>query len=302
MERVTEQDVANANETVRQLTDQLRHAEDMLQRSEDRLRTLRIWSTRYTLLLRFRRVGAEFSLWPLAVMLVLPFSIAAFCFLLGALASLHAVIIVVAATWGGIVGLVLASVLLFIPPTEDIRRQLPGLQRDLARSTADREQWSAQRVHLSQRLVQAQRAQTQTQEDYARSQRAYSVSSQREELFRRDWRQMRGDQFRRFLEDVFRALGAMVETSELAGDQGVDLIVRRDDRRLAVHAQGCEQDVGNQAVQEVFAGMAYYQCDACVVVTNRHFTAAAQELARRVGCRLIDEDTMHQFVMGRLDI
>jgi restriction system protein len=53
-------------------------------------------------------------------------------------------------------------------------------------------------------------------------------------------------------------LGFSVRKTKVTGDQGVDLIVEGEGRLIAVQAKGYTGSVGNKAVQEVYAGMAFY--------------------------------------------
>ncbi|NLF73912.1 MAG: restriction endonuclease [Candidatus Anammoximicrobium sp.] len=110
---------------------------------------------------------------------------------------------------------------------------------------------------------------------------------------------MRDKEFEWFLKDVFEGLGYQVETTKASGDQGVDLIVSGDNRRIAVQAKGYANKVGNDAVQQVYAGMKYYNCGECAVITNNRFSSAARDLAKRVKCILIDRDGVENFVAGR---
>jgi HJR/Mrr/RecB family endonuclease len=58
--------------------------------------------------------------------------------------------------------------------------------------------------------------------------------------------------------------------------------------------------VGNGAVQEAYAGMAFYRCDTCMVITNSEFTPKAVELAGRIGCVLIDGSRIPKLIEGRM--
>ncbi len=96
-------------------------------------------------------------------------------------------------------------------------------------------------------------------------------------------------------------LGYKVEATKVTGDQGADLILSKADLRIAVQVKGYFSSVANSAVQEAFAGMAYYKCHFCAVVTNSRFTPAAKDVARNIGCALIDEDTLPEVILGRTD-
>jgi hypothetical protein len=118
------------------------------------------------------------------------------------------------------------------------------------------------------------------------------------QLLRTDWRSLRDVEFEAFLADVFRELGYRVETTKKTGDQGVDLILSRGRRRVAVQAKGYKDSVGNKAVQEVVAGRLYYECDGCAAVTNSTFTAGAWDLASSVGCLLIEGRDIPDLIRG----
>ena len=124
--------------------------------------------------------------------------------------------------------------------------------------------------------------------------------SKKNQLLLNDWRLLRGTPFEQFLVNVFEALGYPVQTTKASCDQGVDLIVTIDGHRVAIQTKGYEKSVGNDSVQEVYAGMQYYQCDACAVITNSRFTRAAIALARSTGCQLIEGADIPQLIRGEL--
>ncbi len=95
-------------------------------------------------------------------------------------------------------------------------------------------------------------------------------------------------------------LGFSVTKTKASGDQGVDLILERQDQRIAVQAKGYKKPVGNKAVQEVLGGMIYYKCKVCMVVANNIFTPNARDLAEHTGCRLIDVTQIPDLIDGQL--
>lgn len=113
------------------------------------------------------------------------------------------------------------------------------------------------------------------------------VGSRRYQLLQTDWRALRGTAFESFLQNVFEMLGYTVQMTKASGDQGIDLILTRKEKRIGVQAKGYADHVGNHAVMEAHAGKGFYHCDSCVVVTNSDFTHAARELAKEIGCMLI---------------
>jgi hypothetical protein len=126
------------------------------------------------------------------------------------------------------------------------------------------------------------------------------LASRRYQLLHGDWRSLRGIPFEEFCADIFEELGYRAEPTRTTGDQGADLIVTGKGRRIAVQTKGYEGSVGNKAVQEVYAGMAFYRCTSCMVLTNSAFTPAAFELAHAVDCRLIDGQRLPDLIEGRI--
>jgi restriction system protein len=126
------------------------------------------------------------------------------------------------------------------------------------------------------------------------------VASRRCELLRSNWRALRGIPFEEFLGDVFGLLGYAVETTPTTCDYGVDLILTRNGRRIAVQARGYSESVGNCAVRDVYAGMAFYRCDECVAITNSEFSHPARVQAEALNCRLIDGSQIPALIEGTI--
>ena len=99
--------------------------------------------------------------------------------------------------------------------------------------------------------------------------------------------QLSGAEFEKFLAGLFRSQGYTVELTPSTGDYGADLILIKDERRIAVQAKRYVGSVGVSAVQEALSGQAYYQCNAAWVVTTGTFTTNALELAKKSGVKLI---------------
>jgi HJR/Mrr/RecB family endonuclease len=112
---------------------------------------------------------------------------------------------------------------------------------------------------------------------------------------------MSGGDFEEYLADIFRYRGYQVERTGQTGDQGVDLIVSLGaGTRIAIQAKCYGGSVSNNAIQEVYTGMAFYRCHGCAVVTSSHFTTGAREVAAATGCLLIDGSQIANLIRGRV--
>lgn len=89
-----------------------------------------------------------------------------------------------------------------------------------------------------------------------------------------------GYQFEVLLEELFVAMGYLVDRTKKSGDQGADLICKKDGKKTVVQAKRYKKSVGNKAVQEVIASRTFYDADNAFVVTSSDFTSSAKILAR----------------------
>jgi hypothetical protein len=144
-----------------------------------------------------------------------------------------------------------------------------------------------------------------TQEAYERAIERHdwliaTLKDRRYQLVHSDWRALRDTAFEDFVAEIFELLGFSVKKTKVTGDQGVDLVAEGKGRRIAVQTKGYKGGVGNDAVQEVHAGMKFYQCLECLVVTNSYFTPSAIALARSCECKLIDGRSIARLIEGNL--
>lgn len=100
---------------------------------------------------------------------------------------------------------------------------------------------------------------------------------------------MTGPQFESFCGELLKQNGFRdVQVMGGSGDQGVDIIAKKEGLRYAIQCKRYSSKLGNTPVQEVFAGRIHYGCDIAAVMTNNYFTAGAAELARSTGVFLWD--------------
>ena len=102
---------------------------------------------------------------------------------------------------------------------------------------------------------------------------------------------MEGHDFEYWCADLLRKAGFTdVEVTQGSGDQGVDILAKKDGVKYAIQCKCYASDLGNKPVQEVHAGKVLYNCQVGAVMTNRHFTAGGRQLAEATGVLLWDHD------------
>ena len=108
---------------------------------------------------------------------------------------------------------------------------------------------------------------------------------------------MEGHAFEEFVANLLRKLGyENVKVTPGSGDQGVDVIAMKDDKKYAIQCKRYSQKLGNKPVQEVHAGKTIYGCNVAVVITNNYFTDGGKEAAQALGVELWDRDILRRMI------
>ena len=111
---------------------------------------------------------------------------------------------------------------------------------------------------------------------------------------------MSGEDFELRLQSLFLSLGYTVRTTPRSGDFGCDLVLLNGvGRKTVVQAKRYSGNVGLEAVQQAVAALRHYDASSAMVVTNSHFTKAAEELAASNGVELIDRDHLGLLLAGQ---
>ena len=71
------------------------------------------------------------------------------------------------------------------------------------------------------------------------------------------------------------------QVTQGSGDQGVDVVANVNGLRLAIQCKLYTGSVGNKAVQEVLAGMSFFDLDRGVIISTGKYTKSAHALANK---------------------
>ena len=108
---------------------------------------------------------------------------------------------------------------------------------------------------------------------------------------------MDGHTFEYYCAELLRKNGYRnVEVTKASGDQGIDIIAYKNGVKYGIQCKCYSSNIGNKAVQEVFAGIKFYDCKVGIVMTNRYYTASAKELAAKNGIILYDRDKLNDLI------
>jgi Predicted endonuclease distantly related to archaeal Holliday junction resolvase and Mrr-like restriction enzymes len=106
-----------------------------------------------------------------------------------------------------------------------------------------------------------------------------------------------GFEFERFIASALEKNGYYdVEVTQASNDYGIDVIAYKDQVKYAIQCKHYSSPVSNSSVQEVAAGMKFYNAHVGVVATNSTFTKNAEELARANNILLWDRETIMNLI------
>lgn len=118
-----------------------------------------------------------------------------------------------------------------------------------------------------------------------------------------DFDNMEGHDFECFCAELLKKNGFKdVIVTNGSSDQGVDIIAEKESIKYGIQCKCYSSDIGNRAVQEIYAGKAFYKCHVGIVLTNRYFTKSAKKLAQSNGIILWDRDKLIALVNSGRDI
>lgn len=87
-----------------------------------------------------------------------------------------------------------------------------------------------------------------------------------------------------------------VEVTQRSNDHGVDVLATKDGVKYAIQCKNYATKVPVKAVQEIYAGKAFYDCHVATVMTNSVFAPGAKELAQKVGVLIWDRTVLQEMI------
>ncbi len=108
--------------------------------------------------------------------------------------------------------------------------------------------------------------------------------------------QMNGYEFEHFVVNILESLGFIAKVTKASGDQGVDILAKRNSKTYAIQTKRYSNTVGNKAIQEVVSGKQYYNANKGWVITNSTFTKSAIMLAESTSTILWDGYKLKQMI------
>ncbi len=102
------------------------------------------------------------------------------------------------------------------------------------------------------------------------------------------WNKMSGHGFEQAVANLFRNIGFTAEVSNRGGDGGVDIILQKAGRRIAVQCKRYKSAVGPHVIRDLWGTMNYLNFNEGCIVTTTGFTKGVTEFANDKHIFLID--------------
>ena len=202
---------------------------------------------------------------------------------------------------GFVTGLGGSASLFYVPSSKQLHAKLNTAQV-LHDKAADEWRTTVEAVPvLQQQHDQANTAYLQLRNTVEQQQQRILHEGRLNQLSAIPWQALSGTDFEEYLGHIFRAHGYQVDLTNTTNDCGVDLVLTRGTRRIAVQAKGYPSggSIGNDAVLKVVGGMRIYDCNMSAVVTNSRYTRQAKTAAAKSDCYLIDRESIPRMIRGQ---
>jgi predicted Mrr-cat superfamily restriction endonuclease len=102
------------------------------------------------------------------------------------------------------------------------------------------------------------------------------------------WNGMDGHQFVNAVANLFRNIGFTANVSKVGGDGGVDIVLQKEDRRIAVQCKRYKNPVGPHVIRDLWGTMNHIGFDEGCIVTTTGFTKGVTDFAQDKGIFLVD--------------
>ena len=116
--------------------------------------------------------------------------------------------------------------------------------------------------------------------------REETAKAQRRKL-RDYWADLKGPDFERELGVLYRQLGYLVQSTPTSGDEGVDLILRRDGKKIVVQCKGHKAPVGPAIARELYGSMVALRASKAILACTGGFTKGVREFAKNKPIELV---------------
>ncbi len=122
------------------------------------------------------------------------------------------------------------------------------------------------------------------------------LDSEKKEFDMRAIDRMSGEDFEKYLLEIFEFNGYKGHLTPKTADYGADLVLEKDKRKIVVQAKRWSRIVRIDAIQQVIGAIKHYGADKGIVIATSDFTENAYELATSNGIELWDRRKLINYI------
>lgn len=102
------------------------------------------------------------------------------------------------------------------------------------------------------------------------------------------WMNLDGHEFEEAVAAVYRNLGYKAEVSKQGGDGGIDIILTKENKKIAVQCKAHNKPVSPAVVRDLFGTMNHFGYDEGILVSRNGFTVGVYEFSKGKPIKLIN--------------
>ena len=157
-----------------------------------------------------------------------------------------------------------------------------------AEREAERQRQEAERARQAAAEREAREAQHEAERQRWETERAKQAALRAEQRKRQQyWESLGGIEFERELGKLFGALGYSVKLTPAAGDQGVDLILRKNGQTTVVQCKAHKRPASPAMVRELYGSMYAFGADSAILACTGGFSGGVRDFAQGRPIQLI---------------
>jgi hypothetical protein len=101
------------------------------------------------------------------------------------------------------------------------------------------------------------------------------------------WKSLRGTEFEKALANLYKKMGYSVQQTKASGDEGIDLIISKEDKTTIVQCKGHVKPIGIGAARDLFGTMMHCKADSAILACPAGFTKAVVKFVNNKPIQLL---------------
>jgi hypothetical protein len=94
------------------------------------------------------------------------------------------------------------------------------------------------------------------------------------------WNSLKGVKFEKALERLYSDLGYSVHRTKASYDEGIDLVLQKDNKKIIVQCKGHEKPIGVGAIRDLYGTMMHSGAESAVLACPVGFTEGVRKFAK----------------------